>query len=187
MLINPPEDELTVIATPDPRETVGGSVKMYDVTMNTYKRVDILKDDPNTYVVKTVGVNGCDAILVWKSNPDSGDEILLTHYPPSEVEQHRKVLRDFSPQGDGVAKVAYLTMGRENDDWVMKLKDEIEKVLKVKPEVVSLAGLPSDSIRAMQHDSTLYQLCATKGYNGNLNARRIIIPFPDRNIYESQF
>ena len=160
---------------------------IHDVAMNTYKKLDIPNNDRKTYVVKTVGVNGCDAILVWKTDPETGDEILLTHYPPTDVELHRRVLREFSPRGNGMIKVVYLTMGKNESEWVAKLSGDIEQILGVKPEVVSLAGLPTESLKLMQHDSTLYQLCATKGYNGNPNTRRVIIPFPDRNIYESQF
>lgn len=163
------------------------SAMIYDVSMNTYKQLNISNNDRKTYVVKTVGVNGCDAILVWKVDPETGDDILLTHYPPTAVESHRRVLKEFSPRGDGITKVVYLTMGNEHSEWVIKLKKDIEQTLKVKPEIVSLAGLPTESLRTMQHDSTLYQLCATKGYNGNPNARRVIIPFPDKNRYESQF
>lgn len=155
--------------------------------MNTYKKLDIPNNDRKTYVVKTVGVNGCDAILVWRIDPEGSEQILLTHFPPTEIESHRRVLKEFSPRGDGITKVVYLTMGNEHSEWVIKLKEDIEQILKVKPEIVSLAGLPTESLKAMQQDSILYQLCATKGYNGNPNSRRVIIPFPDKNKYESQF
>ena len=175
-------------ATSSIRETEGNRTMIYDVVMHTYKKLDIPSSDNKTYVVKTVGVNGCDAILIWRVDPEGREQILLTHFPPTEVEAHRRIIKDFSPRGDGKIKAVFLTMGNERRDWVVKLKEEMEQILKIKPEIISLAGLPKESLKEMQHNPILYQLYATKGYNGNPNARRVIIPFPNnKNIYESQF
>lgn len=69
------EEQQPSIAIPE-------DIKLHNVSMNHANRINISASDNNTYYLGTVGRSGCDAVLVWRTDPKGNDEILLTHYPP---------------------------------------------------------------------------------------------------------
>lgn len=176
---------------------ISDSTITYDVGMNDYRRVDIPREDKKTYIIKTVGRLGCDSVLVWKTAPDGNQQVLLTHYPPTELPKHREILEEFAPHGDETTKVVYLTAGSEGSSEVATLSSAIQETVGFEPYIVRITAADlqqtswTDAAHEIARDPLLYQLIAVKGYNGNPDSRRIIVPAPNGknggNAYVAQF
>lgn len=108
--------------------------------------------------------------------------------PPTELEKHREILNQFSPRGEGAVRSVYLTFGTKDAERVRKVEAIIEKTAGVKPDVVSMPDITEDNIlKEMKYNHLLYQLIAIRGFNGQPNARRIVIPAPKGNAYLKDF
>lgn len=154
-------------------------IKIHRVRMSEFTRLDIPHDDKNTYLLRTEARAGCDAVLVWRVDSNGNDQILLTHYPPTEFTIHSNMLNQHSPKGEGNTRVVYLTFGLKDDEYTRKMEKVIEEATGVIPDVVRLSDLTNDNVvKDMQRNRLLFQLTVIKGLNGNPSARRIEVPIP---------
>jgi len=167
------------------------NIKIHEVGMNKFKRLDIPASDYKIYYLGTVARSGCDSVLVWKIDPEGKDEMLLTHYPPSpakKLDEHLKILNQFSPRGEGTIKAVYLTFGTEKSVWTHKIEKAIMEITGSSPDVVRISNITADTIqKEMKYNDLNYQLIAIRGVNGKPNARKIEVPVPKGNVYLKEF
>lgn len=160
-----------------------------EVGMGDSQTIVVPRHDTDVHMLRTAGRIGCDSVLAWHTSAAGDDSILVTHYPPTQLEEHLQDIRRNAPRGDatGVTRAVYLSYGYEADDWSVATISEIEQTLGISPDVVRMPDLKPEHAALLQTDRTLYQMVAVRGFGGVPTQKRISIPTPDGSAYLAEF
>lgn len=160
-----------------------------EVGMGESQIIEVPRYNSDVHMLRTAGRIGCDSVLTWYTSAAGDDSILVTHYPPTQLEEHLRDIRCKAPRGDisGVTRAVYLSYGYETDDWSVSTISEIEQTLGISPDVVRMPDLTPEDAALLQSDRMLYQMVAVRGFGGVPSQKRISIRTPDGNAFLSEF
>jgi hypothetical protein len=146
------------------------------ITQNTQVDVVIDPSDENIYCIHTNGRIGCDASLLWTTEPNGIEHVTITHFDPEHIEDHLQVIQKRgNSHPEGKRHGVLLTRGDEIDPWRQKVTEALQNYVGGDIDVIAMPHLGLDEAKELADplNKLKYQLSFVRGYGGDMDDHKV--------------
>src|SRR3989344_2012915 len=120
------------------------------VPQNQHVDTVIPSSDGQVYAIHTNGRIGCDASLLWTTEPNGTEHITMTHYDPNHVDDHLQIITErgkVHPQGQ--RRGVLLTRCDVNDTWRQQVTEALSEFVGGEIDVIPMPHLGLDEAKEL--------------------------------------